>query len=164
MNVFAILALAGSLASANIPAQPKWSKDYREARQAAISAKKPLAVFIGSGSAGWEQVGKFDPKVYQTLKEKYVCVYVNTDTTAGKNLAKAFDVNGKGLVISDKAGTTQAFYHNGELNGELLQKALVRYSDTDVAQGTESVSALVPPPQPIQYRNYPTFVPSFGGG
>ena len=118
MNVFAILALAGSLASANIPAQPTWLKDYREARQAAIDGKKPLAVFIGSGVSGWEQVskdGSFDPKVYQLLKEKYVCVYVNTDSTVGKNLAKAFEVSGKGLVISDKVGTTQAFNHSGDL-------------------------------------------------
>jgi hypothetical protein len=167
MNVFAIVALAGSLASANIPAQPTWLKDYREARQTAIDGKKPLAVFIGSGVTGWEQVGKFDPKVYQLLNEKYVCVYVNTDTTTGKNLAKAFEVSGKGLVISDKAGTTQAFHHSGDLSGEMLQKALVRYSDTEVAQGTESVSYLAPTPKPTQYQSNcpscPNYVPSFGG-
>jgi hypothetical protein len=162
MNALITLALA-SFASA-IPAQPQWQNDYREARLMALEGKKPLAVFIGSGVSGWEKVsaeGDLDPKVNELLKEKYVCVYINTDTATGKSLAKGFAVAGKGLVISDKAGSTQAFYHDGELSKNLLEKALVRYADTAVAQGTETVAHLAAP-APAQYAPAQYYI--IGGG
>jgi len=166
-SFIAIVALAGSLASANIPEQPKWEKSYFEARTWAVENQKPLAVFIGSGVSGWEKVskdGSFDAKVYQMLKEEYVCVYVDTDTDAGKNLAKAFAVDAKGLVISDKTGNTQAFHHSGDLSKDLLAKAVERYADVPQAKGTESVATLNPPAV-VKYQsscpNCPNYVPSF---
>src|SRR5580658_8385406 len=132
----AIVALAGSLASANIPEQPKWEKNYFDARTWAAERQKPLAVFIGSGVSGWEKVSKdgaFDPKVYQLLKDKYACVYIDSDTEAGKEMAKRFAVETKGLIISDKTLNTEAFYHNGDLSKDLVAKALERYADTAVA-------------------------------
>jgi hypothetical protein len=174
-SLLAIVALAGSIA--NIPDRPQWQNDYRTAALAA-EGKKPLAVFVGSGVNGWEQVAKdggFDAKVAQLLKDKYVCVYVDTKTTSGTNLAKQFAVDGKGLVISDKVGKTQAFYHNGDLSHDLLVKALERYADCAESQGTETITDLAPPPvyQPAtRFQNiYPTspnfapagFSPSFGG-
>jgi hypothetical protein len=167
-----MVALAGSLASANIPQQPKWEKSYFEARTWAVEKQKPLAVFIGSGVSGWEQVSKdgFDPKVYQLLKDKYVCVYVDTNTDAGKSLAKAFAVDAKGLVISDKTGNTQAFHHNGDLSKDLLAKAVEKYSEVAVAASTESVATLAPAPvviaaPTIQYQSTcpscPNYVPGY---
>jgi hypothetical protein len=144
----AMVALAGSVFG-NIPAQPEWKSDYREARQLALEGKKPVAVFIGNGSSGWK--GQFDAKLHKLLKDKYVCVYVDTSTTAGKSLAKEFAVSSSGLVISDKTGQTQSFNHSGELSKELLEKALVRYADLEVAQGTESVSQLAP--KPVIYQS-----------
>lgn len=159
-TLIAVIALAGSTIG-NIPAQPEWKNDYREARQLALEGKKPLAVFIGSGA-----LGGFDPKVAQLLKDKYVCVYVNTDTAAGKNLAKQFEVDDKGLVISDKTGSVEAFHHSGDLSKDLIEKALVRYADKADAQTTESVVHLAPKPA-VQYQstcpNCPNYVPSFGG-
>jgi hypothetical protein len=163
-TMIAIVALAGSLASANIPEQPKWEKSYFDARTWAMERQKPLAVFIGSGVSGWEKVAKeggFDPKVYQLLKDKYVCVYIDIDTETGKALAKQFAVDKKGLVISDKAGTTQAFHHSGDLSKELLAKAVERYSEVNVAQSTESVTTLAPPTAPVQY-SCPS-CPNYGG-
>ena len=148
---FAIVALAGSLASANIPEQPKWEKSYFEARTWAMEREKPLAVFIGSGVSGWEKVSKdgaFDAKVYQLLKDKYVCVYIDTDKEEGKELAKQFAVDAKGLVISDKSGNTQAFYHSGDLSNSVLAKAVERYADVSEAKSTETVATLEPPPAP----------------
>lgn len=162
-----MVALAGSLASANIPEQPKWEKSYSEARTWAIEHQKPLAVFIGSGVSGWEKVSKdgFDPKVNQLLKDKYVCVYIDTDTAAGKDWAKAFAVDAKGLVISDKAGNTQAFHHNGDLSKDLLAKAVEKYADVNVAQATETVTTLNPPAPAIRYQSTcpscPNYVPGY---
>ncbi len=170
MNAWiAIVALAGSLASANIP-EPKWEKGYFEARASALENQKPLAVFIGSGVSGWEKVakeGNFDPKVNQLLKDKYVCVYVDTDTEAGKALAKAFVVDAKGLVISDKSGKKQAFYHNGDMSKDLLVKAFEKYADGKDAAVTDT-TATINPPAPVAapvYQsscpNCPNYRPSF---
>ena len=160
-----IIALAGSLASANIPEQPKWEKSYFEARTGAAERHRPLAVFVGSGVSGWQKVskdGNFDPKVYQQLKDKYVCVYIDTDTEAGKSMAKLFAVETKGLVISDRTGNTQAFHHSGDLSKELLAKAVERYADLSEAKSTESVSALAPPPAPTMQYTCPN-CPNYGG-
>jgi len=166
-SFIAIVALAGSLASANIPEQPKWEKSYFEARTWAAERQKPLAVFIGSGVSGWEKVskdGQFDAKVFQLLKDKYVCVYVDTDTETGKKLAQVFAVDRKGLVISDKTGNTQAFHHSGDLSKDMLAKAVERYADVAQANSTESVATLAPPPV-IKYQSTcpscPNYVPGY---
>jgi hypothetical protein len=157
MNVLGLMvALTGSFAAANIPEQPQWLQSYGEARSWAAERQKPLAVFIGSGVSGWEKVskdGNFDPKVYQLLKEKYACVYIDTDTETGKALAKRFEVEGKGLVISDKTGNTQAFHHSGDLGPDLVAKALVRYSNVDLAAATEGTAELESPPA-VQMASY----------
>ena len=166
-TLIAIVALAGSLASANIPEQPKWEKSYFEARTWAAERQRPLAVFIGSGVSGWEKVskeGSFDPKVNQLLKDKYVCVYIDTDTQDGKALAMVFQVNGKGLVISDKTGNTQAFHHSGDLSPALLVKAVERYADVKEARSTETTATLAPPPvmhDQSSCPNCPNYRPSF---
>jgi len=177
----AIIALANGLASSNIPEQPQWRSSYSEARQWAVERSKPLAVFIGSGTTGWSSVsrdGNFDPKVYQLLKDKYVCVYVDTNTESGKSLAKEFAVDKTGLVIGDKSGRTQAFYHNGNLSNELLAKAFERYAENREVKVTETVSTLNPPVvylnvAPVTYSsvtpahyqstcpNCPNYVPSY---
>ena len=93
MNALFTIALAGSFASANIPAQPQWQNDYREARLMALEGKKPLAVFIGSGVSGWEKVakdGNFDPKLNELLKEKYVCVYVEHRHDGRREVGQGF--------------------------------------------------------------------------
>ena len=173
-SLLAMFALVGSIASANIPAQPEWKNDYRAARQLSLDGKKPLAVFIGSGVSGWEKVsndGGFDQKVNQLLKDNYVCVYIDTNSEAGKSLAKDFSVTTKGLVISDRTGKTQAFYHSGELSKDLLAKAVERYSDVNrESQGTETVVHLSPPAPAaaaVQYQSTcptcPNYAPSFGG-
>ena len=170
-SLLSMIALVVSIASANIPAQPEWKNDYRAARQLSLDGKKPLAVFIGSGVSGWEKVsseGGFDQKVNQLLTDNYVCVYIDTNSEAGKNLAKDFAVTNKGLVISDKTGKTQAFHHSGELSKDLLAKAIERYSDANrESPGTETVVHLSPPPAAVRYQSTcptcPNYAPSLGG-
>jgi hypothetical protein len=142
-TVLAIIAITGSVVSANIPEKPHWQPSYRDAYLSATQNGKPLAVFIGGGSAALES--GFDAKAHLLLKQKYVYVYIDAMTEAGQSLAKSFAVNGKGLVISDKAGRSQAFHHSGELSKELLVKALERYADKEVT-ATESAAHLQPKP------------------
>lgn len=149
-TIIAVIALTGSVASANIPETTQWKPSYRDAYIAATESNRPLAVFIGSGAGVWEN--GFDTKVHQLLKQKYVCVYIDASTEAGQALAKTFAVNGKGLVISDKAGTSQAFHHSGELSKELLVKALERYADRELTS-TESAANLAPKPA-VQINSY----------
>jgi hypothetical protein len=151
-----IIALAGSIASNNIPEKPKWQTDYFEARSLALKGSKPLAVFLGNGANGWEKVCRdgVDPKVVQLLQATYVCVFIDTNDPKGKTLAAQFDVTGKGLVISDRSGNSQQFHHNGDLTRADLSKALERYGDpTRRFVSTETVAQLNPPPAPAYQQN-----------
>jgi hypothetical protein len=149
-TLLAIIAITGSVASANIPERPQWQPSYRDAYNSARENGKPLAVFVGTGFAAMDN--GFDAKVHLLLKQKYVCVYIDTTTEMGQNLAKSFAVSGKGLVISDKSGRTQAFHHSGELSKELLVKALERYADKEVGS-TESAAHFQPKPA-VQINSY----------
>jgi hypothetical protein len=155
----AVFALAGGIASGNIPAQPKWQADYFDARARAIDDKRPLAVFIGSAKNDWPKGVRdaTDLRVAQLLREQYVCVLVDTDTASGKQLANQFAVSGKGLVISDRSGNSQQFHHSGDVSRDDLVKALQRYSDTNRPfRATETLAQLSPPPTPA-YSYSPTF-------
>jgi thioredoxin 1 len=154
MQTWIVLALLGGSASANIPDLPNWQNDYGLARARAGDIHKPLAVFIGSGKEGWSKVareGDLDQQVSRLLAQHYVCVYVDKQTDAGKELADAFEVVATGLVISDRSGGVEAFHHSGALSRTDLAKALEKYSDPDrQVKTTESqISAL----RPVESKN-----------
>jgi hypothetical protein len=129
------VALAGFLASANIPEAPTWRGDYQSARQAVIAEGKPMAVFLGKGAAA-----DLGLEARQILASKYVCVYANVDTAEGQKLAKSFEM-GTGVVISDRTGKLQAFRHEGDLGADELKARLVKYADADhVVRSTETVA------------------------
>lgn len=155
-TLYVVVALAGSVAG-NIPERPNWRTDYFEAR--AANAGKPLAVFLGSGANGWEHVIRegIDPKAVQLLKEKYTCVFVDTDSRGGAGLASAFAVNGRGLVISDRTGDAQQFHHSGDLSANDLCRALERYADPyRPFVATETLAQIHPPPAPV-YQYHPPY-------
>src|SRR5262245_43392764 len=172
MQIWIALALVGSVASANIPEAPPWQKDYHSAKVQAKDVQKPLAVFIGSGKDGWSKLtyeDTFDPKLNHLLATRYVCVYADRSTPAGKRLADAFEVtDGTGLVISDKSGSVQAYHHSGELSRTDLTATLEKYSDTTrTVQFTESaVPVRYYQPAPVYYQPQPVVIPyrSIGGG
>src|SRR5262249_22257722 len=157
--------------------RPSWSTDYRSAQNLGNEEGKPLAVFIGSGTAGWEHLsreGKLDEQANRILASRYVCVYVDTSNDSGKQLAADFDVDHPALVISDRTGRLQAFRHEGDLQGEDLVRYLKRYAEPErVVRTTETTAvtrtsrysdSFAPLPsqnyfQPIYYS--PSF--SFGG-
>src|SRR5262249_6553674 len=96
-----LTALSGLMAPSALSTEPAWVTEYGKARQRGQQEGKPLAVFIGSGKAGWEKVsrdGKFAMEVKQLLAQKYVCLYVNREEKAGQQLASAFELaDGPGL-------------------------------------------------------------------
>ena len=108
-----VLALVGAPLEANAPS---W-QGYYQASQLVEQEKKPLAVFLGTGQKGWEKVaGSLSPEAEKVLTAGYLCAYVDTTTPEGEKLAQAFEIkNGVGIVISDRKGVKQAFWHQGTL-------------------------------------------------
>jgi hypothetical protein len=161
MHDWIVYALLGSLAPSLTPGNPTWQNDYHTARQQALELKKPLVVFVGKGSVGWNNVVKeegIDLKIKQLLAIDYVCLYVDKSTEKGKQLADVFEVtNGSGLVISDRTGAVQAFHHDGELSRQQLTKTLEKFASSDVrVVTTESIN----PPQPaVRYTTSPNVQP-----
>jgi hypothetical protein len=130
---------------AGVNAAPTWQHDYRQAQQQASAQKKPLVVVFGSGANGWTKVIREDapsPEAKQLLIDKYVCMYVDTASHAGKRFAQDFDISGStGVVISDQVGTSQAFWHQGDMADKTLVRYLQKYADPQVVvNGTETVN------------------------
>ena len=155
-----LVALTSFVAHEEMAVRPSWLMDYGIAAERGTAQQKPLAVFIGTGETGWDEVSK-DGSLGRGAKEllaaHYVCVYLDASKEEGKRLAKAFAVNeGMGLVLSDRTGKLQAFHHDGELAATDLEKVLRRYSDRDrVAASTETREDLQPrparPAQPVYH-------------
>jgi len=176
-TLMAVVALTTSVSTATLSQTPTWQIDYAAARARAAVVGKPMAVFVGSGQDGWGSVvrdGSMDRAVNRLLAEKFVCLYVDTTTAAGRSLAGAFEVAGRGLVISDRKGTSQAYSLSGDLTKAELVRALEKYADAGEAQATETVVreapaaarpvSVVSPAQPVyapqyvpQYRVIPTY-------
>ncbi|HEY2786059.1 MAG TPA: hypothetical protein VGJ05_13915 [Fimbriiglobus sp.] len=129
MMTTALMAMVGSLAAALTPA-PAWQPDYPTACAQSSNAHKPLAVFIGHGSSGASSVVAkgLTADENKTLADKFVVLYVDAESTAGKTLAASFQIS-EGLVISDATGGLQALKHGGSLTQEELTGYLVKYSD-----------------------------------
>ena len=137
-----VITLAGYLAAATLES-PAWHADYGSAQKLGKEGYKPLAVFIGSGKAGWNQLsreGQLTKDVNRLLARNYVCVYVDADQDAGKQLALEFRVpNGPGLILSDHSCNHQAFFHRGDLTNEQLSRHLSRFADPNrVVRATET--------------------------
>ena len=132
--MMAAATLAAGISPSTLSPEPAWLSDYSAAQTRVAAVGKPMAVFVGSGKDGWGKVvrdGALDPEVRRLLANKFVCVYVDTDTAAGRSLAGAFEVAGKGLVISDRAGTSQAYSLSGDLTRDELSRTLAKYADSD---------------------------------
>jgi hypothetical protein len=177
-TMMAVVALATSVSTSSLSPNPSWLNDYGIAQARVAIVGKPMAVFLGSGQDGWRTVvrdGAMTPAVSKLLAEKFVCLYVDTSTSAGSALAGSFQVASRGLVISDKAGTAQAYSLSGDLTGSELVRTLEKYADTaEAAQATETIvreaPATVRPvvyqapaarPAVITYPAQPSYVPQY---
>ncbi len=135
------VALMGLAAPAE-GTSPTWLNDYSQARQRGADQKKPLAVFLSPGKESWGKQateGEQGKEVRRLLADRYVCVNIDTSTEAGRRLASAFDMpGGKGIVISDRSGSLQAFRHDGELSNGDLSQYLTRYANGQTVATTET--------------------------
>ncbi len=125
---FIVLAMLGAPVN---NAAPSW-QSYTQASQMVEREMKPVAVFLGTGQKGWEKVaGSLGAEAEKVLSASYLCAYVDTDTPEGEKLAKAFEIkSGVGVVLSDRKGEKQAFWHEGTMQQTNLVRQLVRFSTT----------------------------------
>ena len=162
----AVLALTSSISTANLPSNPTWFNDYATAARHVTDVHKPMAVFVGSGKDGWGKVvreGALDDAMKKLLAEKFVCVYVDRDTATGQSLAGTFEVASRGLIISDRAGTSQAYSLSGDLTGSELVKTLEKYADADV-RTTETLIREVPAGRTVTYTPQFRVAPRYTSG
>src|SRR5262245_62068454 len=108
-----------SLALAGILTAPSWQTSYPDAQQRAAAQRKPIAVVFAPGPFAWSKVIRDPspaPTVSKLLTDQYVCVFVDTHTPEGQNLARNFEIAAdRGIVLSDRSGVRQAFWHQGDL-------------------------------------------------
>lgn len=164
----ALLTLAGLLQVAPPVQGLSWSNDYSQAMKQGTEEAKPLAVFVGSGAKGFQQIlkeGSLSEAATKVLRDNYVAVYIDISTAKGKKLAQTLEINqGKGLVISDRSCQLQAFWHDGTLAEKDLVQHLRRFADPAVrVQGTltaatASDNARTSYYPPVQAGSYGGFV------
>jgi hypothetical protein len=152
-----LVALSSYLSQgAFIPERPAWESNYRLALKEGKIRNKPLALVIGSGPAGWEKLSKdgaLGKTVKSVLESSYVCVYIDTSRPAGRELAEALEITEPvGLVLSNHAGSKQAFWHEGDLKPADLERFLRKYADPDHQTTTTDTKASLEAPR---YRPAP---------
>jgi hypothetical protein len=155
-TTLAVLALAGGLSTGNIPS-PSWHKDYAQAMAVASSELKPMAVFISHGASMPGKLvsdGTIPAEAAKLLRESYVCVYLDTATAAGKDMAGRFDLS-EGLVISSPGGGVQALRHSGSVSGIDLTGKLTQYATT--SQPANTVTSGPPASSVIVSGGVPTY-------
>ena len=132
-TALAIAALSMGVTSGKLAPTPVWENDYRTAMARVSEAGKPMVLIVGAGKSGMQSVvteGAFNDSVTKLLASKFVCVYIDTNTTSGKALAEALQIK-TGVVISDKTGSTQAFSSAIALPRAMLETTLVKYAEAD---------------------------------
>jgi hypothetical protein len=135
MNTALLLAALSSSVLGAAPTMPTWNGNYSQAQEQA-AGKKPLAVVFGSGQDGWTKLVRSEDS-RKLLSEQFVCVYVDTTSEAGKKLAGSFAINNaSGVVLSDRSGAVQAFWHDGELADTSLLRSLRKYGNPQVVVRT----------------------------
>jgi hypothetical protein len=172
--LLAVVLGPGAAPHAVAPEALTWQKDYVAARKKGRQENRPLAVFIGRGPQGWEQVcleSKMTPAVRTLLEDSYVCVYVDTAEARGKRLADEFDL-ARGVVLSTRDGESQAFRQDGRISCKDLKFTLEKFANgyrnsrTETLQEIQQVSYRAPArpaaPAPIM-QSFGGFSGGFGG-
>ncbi len=109
---------------------PMWMKDYATALKCSREEHKPLAIFVGCGADGWRKVvrgGKPGAEVERMLSKEFVCLYLDSETPAGKRQAAALKVSDDmGLVLGDRTGQYIDHRHVGAMTEDDLSSCLSR--------------------------------------
>ena len=165
-SIMGVALVAALFPAHNATLAPAWHHDYRLARDVGSRENKPLVVVIGSGKTDWANLAKpaeQDESINQTLRSSYVCLFVDTDTTEGQQLAQSFEMPGPGVVISTRSGELEAYRKAGEVPAGELAKELVNHTDdTYVARKLAPPPAPAAPVHPTYY--YQPVYGGFGGG
>ena len=151
-----VLALAAGLDLGVSPANPKWQADYAQAMTRATEDRKPMAVFIGHGADTLKRMvtdGAISADAAKLLTASYVCLYLNTDTPTGKELASRFEMN-EGLVISSPGGSVQAYRYVGSVPGTTLTQELTHYATAGQPSTTVSAGAVPTRPTTVVPAGY----------
>ena len=161
-SLAAAVTVLGLSAGTTPATQPKWQPDYATAARTAAAQQKPLAVFVGRGAAGLTQLvaGGLPADATKALGDKFVSVYVDADTPAGRPLAAALKVT-DGLVISDKTGSVQALRHSGPVHPVVLANYLTAFADAPPVTQTVQAGAVAPVMAAPVYA--PQYQPAVGG-
>ena len=126
------VALAPVLAGQNAPA---WLNSYSAGTEAGQKVRKPVAVFVGSGSQGHAALvkeGHFSAEALGLLSRNYVCVYLDRSKPANQQLVRDLSIGQAGLVISDRSGDYQAFHHDGAISQADLTVRLQQFGNPDL--------------------------------
>jgi hypothetical protein len=145
VSSLAILALATGLDLGSN--HPKLQSDYAQAMTRALEERKPMAVFIGHGADTFKRMltdGSISADAAKVLTASYVCLYVDTDTTSGKDMAGKFEMK-LGVILSGPGGSLQAYRYSGALPGETLTKELSHYASAGQPATTVSAGAEASP-------------------
>ncbi len=148
-TTLAVVALAGALGTGASPS-PSWQTDYAHAMADAAAKQKPIAVFIGEGAGRPTKMladGTIPEAAAKVLRDSYVCLYVDTATGSGKDLAGKFEIS-EGLIISSPGGNVQALRHTGsvasvDLNRHLSQFATAGQPVTTVVTGLQPAARVI---------------------
>ncbi|MBX3399494.1 MAG: CHAT domain-containing protein [Gemmataceae bacterium] len=84
----------------------EWQANYAAGSKAAAAEKKPMVVFVGRGPTGYRTAIADEriPDEMVLLLSDFVCVYLDTNTDTGAAMARAFEMDGPGLIISRPGG------------------------------------------------------------
>ena len=153
---FVAAFVAGLAASTSVVGMPTMQADYRAALTESAKLHKPVAVFIARGTDGFTKVvtdGGINSDSAKLLTQSYVCVYLDTATPSGKELASAFNIT-EGLVISDNTGGIQNLRLEGTVAQGDLKTYLVKFADGAKVATTETHSTATPAMSVNPYRTY----------
>jgi hypothetical protein len=162
------LALLAVVPAGSQAQSPTWQTDYAAALTQSATMQRPLAIVFGNGPNGWQQLsGRLNDEAGRLLADEYVCCYIDTATSRGEALFRRFELNTSvALVLGDRTGTQQVFWHEGPLAANTLAAHLSKYAGTGpipVSFGTPS-AAVAPSSVPVTgYFSAPS-APFAGGG
>lgn len=156
LSLFVLLAVSAGAVSAQ---EIAWKRSYQEGRQQGQKASKPLAVFVGSGSVPGKVIpeGSRSSAIRKILADHYICVYLDADRADQQRLIGELGISSKqGLVLSDRTGNLQAYFHDGALSEGELAHQLSTFADPAVVVRTTLTGSApsVTPTNSIQRISY----------
>jgi thioredoxin-related protein len=133
-----VLGLAVAAATTRLDLPAIWHSDYSQAHAEATSLDKPLFIVFCSGSSEYARMislGTFlSDRIERSLDADYVRLLVDTDTPAGRELAKRFDAPDEPhFVILDRSGKWQVFYRSGYMLEEDMAPVLAQFRRVKLA-------------------------------